>query len=239
MTSVSAPRAPASPGSPAVRLRPVATRRRPVLAVVSALVVVLCAAVVAVAFQHAERTTPVLAVVKPVAPGSTVVGADLQVVDVHVPRGVSVVPASAEPGVLGRQAATELVAGSLLSANDTVPAYAPAAGSAVVGVAAAPGQLPAGGVTAGELVDVVATGAGQSSAPSSSTSSDAAAGGLVPPAPGVVVASDATVLAVSVPSTSAPTAAEVVSVLVARGTAPVVAMLSAAGDAALVVVAPS
>lgn len=239
MTSVSAPRAPVSPGSPAVRLRPVATRRRPLLALVSAVVVVACTAVVAVAFQHAGRTEAVLVVTRPVAPGASVAGADLRVADVHVPRGVSVVPASAEPGVLGRQAATALVPGSLLNAGDTVSVYAPATGSAVVGVAAAPGQLPAGGVTAGELVDVVATGASQSSQPSSSAPSDTTAGGLVPPAPGAVVAADATVLAVSVPSSSSSTADEVVSVLVARSTAPVVAMLSAAGEAALVVVASS
>lgn len=166
-------------------------------------------------------------------------GADLRVVDVHVPRGVSVVPASAEASVLGRQAATALVPGSLLNAGDTVAVYAPATGSAVVGVAAAPGQLPAGGVTAGELVDVVATGVSQSSQASSSTAPDTVARGLVPPAPGAVVAKDATVLAVSVPSTSSSAADQVVSVLLAQRTAPLVAMLSAAGEAALVVVGSS
>lgn len=238
MTSVSAPRAPVSSGSPTVRLRPVAARRRPVLASISALVVVLCAVVVAVAFEHAGQTVAVLEVSRPLAPGSTVTAGDLQVVDVHVPHGVSVVPASAEPGVLGRQAASAVAPGSLLNADDTVAAYTPAVGSAVVGVAATPGQLPAGGVTAGELVDVVATGASVSSQSSSPTSA-AVTAGLASPAPGTVVAAGATVLAVSAAPTSSSAADEVVSVLVPQDTAPVVAMLSAAGDAALVVVASS
>lgn len=235
MTSFPAAGVGGSPRPEAVRLQPTSTRRRPALAVASALVVVVCTAVIGIAFAHAGRTSPVLAVTQTLAPGSIIERADLQVVDVHVPGAVRVVPASEESAIVGRQAADALQAGSLLIAADTAAVYAPPPGTAEVGVAVAAGQLPAGGVTAGEHVDVVVTGApGAASAsavqvPGVGASSDRL---------GTVVVSDVSVLSIAEPSASSSTTADmVVSILVPVADAPTVAALSAAGDGALVVVA--
>jgi len=235
MTSFPAPGIGGSPRPEGVRLQPTSTRRRPALAVASALLVVVCTAVIGIAFAHAGQTSPVLAVTQTLAPGSIIQRSDLQVVDVHVPGAVPVVSASEESAIIGRQTADALQAGSLLIAADTVAAYAPPPGTAEVGVAVAAGQLPAGGVTAGEHVDVVVTGAPGAGAgaavqlPGVGASSDP---------PGTVVVSDVSVLSVAEPSASSATTSDlVVSILVPVADAPTVAALSAAGDGALVVVA--
>lgn len=225
-----------------VRLQPVAARRRPAVAAVSALVVVVCTAVVGVSFSHAGHTTAVLAVAKAVAPGAVIDSSDLQVVDVHVPAGVPAVPASDEPDVVGRQAGELLQQGALLVPSDTVAAYAPSQGMAEVGVAVAASQIPAGGVAPGQQVEVVVTGAPGSTSASSIASNDAAvgsSGGSGAEAPGTVVVQSAPVVSVSVPTVQSSTTSDVVvSILVPVSEAPVVAALSAAGDGALVVMAP-
>ena len=262
MTSAAPAAASASGSAPALRLRPVA-RRRPALAAVSAVLFLGSTAAVAAAFSHAQATTAVLAVRTRLAPGDTISANDLQVVHVHVAGGdVATVPASAEASVVGRRAVGELPAGALLAPADTARRYLPPPGSAVVGVAAAPGALPAGGVRVGDEVDIVATGSGApagsvggtspaaaSATPASSATSTselgrasvAPSGSAVPSGsstssavPAGVVAGPATVVAV------APTAASggglVVSVVVPLAVAPGVAALSSSGTAALVVV---
>lgn len=212
-----------------VRLRPVATRRRPVVAVASALLVALCAAVVATEFAGAGHTVAVLAVSHPLEAGAVIEAGDLRAVQVHVPRSVAVVLASTEGAVVGRQAAAHLAGGTLLAPGDVVVAYAPPPGEALVGVALAPGQVPAGGVVPGQQVDVVVTA--PSGSPSSVASENPAA-----PSPGTVEVTGAAVVAVEAPPASSGAATTVVSVAVPVVDAPLVAELSAAQQAALVVV---
>jgi len=230
----------------AVRLRPVSARRRPVLVLGSALVVVASSAVVAVSFQHAGRTTPVLAASEALSAGALVEPSDLRVVDVHVPGGVPVVPASGASSLVGRQASTAVPAGSLLAPSDVAGAYAPSRGYAVVGVAVTASQMPAGGVAAGEEIDVVVTTPAGSqvaaSAPASNGSpvgTDLPMGAVSAEQPGSVVVGGVPVLSVATPApASSATGDVVVSVLVPVLDAPTVADLSAAGDLAVVIVAP-
>lgn len=227
-------RAAPSPEGP-VRLRPVAGRRRPALAVGSAVLVVLCAAVAATEFAGAGRTAPVLALRRSVPAGSEVTASDLQVVRVHVPPDVAVVPATAEATVVGRLSATDLPVGSLLAPADVVAAYQPPPGDALVGIAVAAGQAPPG-VAVGDHVAVVAT-----SAPG--TTGGAAPAGAAEQGEGTgpvtVVVSTAPVVSVSALAGAAGGATTDVSVAVPVAEAPVVAELSTAGQAALVVVAGS
>lgn len=211
-----------------VRLRPVATGRRPVLALAAVLLVLVSTAVVVDQFEAAGHTAPVLVLSRTIAAGGVLSSDDLVTARVHVPPGVGVVAAASEPAVIGRPVAERLSAGSLLAPGELGRA-GPAQGEAVVGLAAAPAQLPADGVTPGASVDVVVTtssAAGTAVAPIGS-----AASGV--PAPGTVVATDATVLAVNGAGANQQT---VVSVAVPVGLAPVLTELSATGSVALVLV---
>ena len=227
---------PARPST--LRLRPMATRRRSAVAAVSALVAVSSTAVVASAFAHAGATSAVLALRTTVAAGVPISTADLRVVQVHVASGVAVVPAAEEGQVVGRQAAANMPVGSLLAPGDLVTAFAPPPGSAVVGVAAAPGALPAGGVSVGDEVDVVATGSASASGPAAGT--PGASSGAAAQTDSVVVAGPAPVVAVASAATATTSGggALVVSVVVPIAIAPMVAALSASGGAALVIVGP-
>jgi hypothetical protein len=127
---------------------------------------------------------------------------------------------------------SELVAGS-----------APPAGEAVVGVAVKASQLPAGGVTPGQTVDVVLTGPPDSSGVAvggPGTSGSGIGPGAVPGQPSLpsAIAADVTVSEVAPPSASSGGDTTVVSLLVPIASAPGVAAVSAAGQAALILVAP-
>ncbi len=236
-----------------LRLRPVATRRRSAIAAVSALVAVGSTAVVASAFARAGATSAVLALRTTVASGVPISTADLRVVQVHVASGVAVVPAAEEDQVVGRQAAANLPVDSLLAPGDLVTAFAPPPGSAVVGVAAALGALPAGGVGVGDEVDVVATGLASASGaavgvtagtatpgPQAAAGTPGASSGAAAQTDPVVVAGPAPVVAVASAATATTSGggALVVSVVVPIAIAPMVAALSASGGAALVIVGP-
>lgn len=210
----------------AVRLRPVAAGRRPVLALAAGLVVLVSTAVVIEEFQAAGRTVAVAEVTHTLSPGDTLQADDLSSVRVHVPAGVAVVRAAAADLLVGRPVSARLPAGSLLAPGD-VGVAGPAPGSAVVGLAVAPGQAPAGGVSDGQHVEVVVTApaSGVGAAPSTGTAASDV------PAPGTVVVADAPVVDVA-PGSS--TGSTVVSIVVPTAQAPLVAELSAAGTAALV-----
>ncbi len=192
----------------------------------SLLLVVVGAAVVAVQFEHAGATRAVLVASRPLQADTVLEPSDLRSVRVHVPPGVAVVSAAAEATVVGRPVAGPVPLGAVLAPGDLAAGPNLYPGSALVGVAVGAGQLPADGVRPGNVVDVVAT-----------TAANGQGTGGVGAAPGTVVVADATVVAVGVPASSGSSTSAVVSVVVPVLDAPTVAELSAAGAAALVVVA--
>jgi SAF domain len=223
---------------PALRFRGSSHRRRPTIAVASLALVTLCVAIFTSLYLHAGNRVAVLAVAHDVPQGHIVTSDDLAVVSISISAGLSPVSARDASRVVGRRAAVSILRGTLLSLKDLAVVSGPARGRAVVGVATKAGQLPAGGVSTGDTVDVILTGspatlAGGSAGPVATSGSIAGTLEL-----GGVLASNATVTGVAAPSPSSPDTI-VVSVLVPSSVAPLVASASAAGQAALVLVGPS
>jgi hypothetical protein len=233
-------------GTSRLRLDPVRHRRRPALAVGSLALVVACVAVFVSVYLKAGNEASVLAVDRVVPQGQVVQADDLTVVRITTNSSIATVPAADASAVVGRRAADRLEPDSLLSSTDLVTAYAPPAGMSIVGVAVKEGQLPATGVAPGETVDVVLTGL--PGAPATTTSGATATGqGAGVPASttsgepvsaGTVIVPDATVLETASSSASSGSDALDVSLLTASSLAPLVATASAAGQVALIVVAP-
>lgn len=230
---------------PALRLDPVARRRRPALAVGSLALVVACVAVFASVYLKAGSQVAVLAVDRRVPQGQILTAGDLAVVHISTNSGISTVPVAEDAEVIGRRAAEPLEPGTLLTQSELVTSFSPPAGESIVGVAVKEGQLPASGVAPGETVDVILTGTpgDPDSAPASPDATDlqdgaTAATGTEPSGAGTVLVSDATVLEATASPASSGSDATDVSLLTASTLAPLVASASAADQVALVVVAP-
>jgi hypothetical protein len=209
-----------------LRLAPARSRRKPRLVAASLVLLTACTALFVSAYMRAGRQVEVLAVAKAVPQGAAVVPADLRVVRISVSNGLDPVPVSAASSVIGRPASVPLVPGTLLTRSEISSAPGLSPDEAIVGVALKPGQLPAGGVSPGEQVDVVLTGppgATETSSPSS-------------PLSATVLASGVLVTAVGTTPSSTNSDLVVVSLLAPRDEAGVIAAGSAAGQVALIVV---
>lgn len=232
--------------STGLRLDPMGHRRRPALAVGSLALVIACVAVFVSVYLKAGHQVEVLAVERTVPQGQVLVSSDLTVVRLSMAAGVDTVPASEASAVVGRRAAERLDAGTLITTNDVVTNYAPPAGESIVGVAAKEGQLPASGVAPGETVDVILTGSPgvqDSSGISDPNTAQGNDSSTVTPgeeasSAAIVLVPDATVLEATTPSLSSGSDVVDVSLLTPVTMAPLVANASAAGQVALIVVAP-
>jgi hypothetical protein len=230
-----------------MRLDPVAHRRKPARALGSLAFAVACVAVFTGLYARAGHQVAVLAVSRVVPEGASVTGTDLTVVRLSSTGGVESIPASDMATVVGRRAAEELEPGTLLATDELVARYSPPAGTSIVGVGVGASQLPASGISPGETVDViltvppgdqgVASGGAVATDGQPGTDSATSTTGAQPVSFGAVLVPDATVMAVaSAPSSNATTT--VVSLLAPSTLAPALADASAAGEAALVIVAP-
>ena len=198
-------------------------RRQLPLVAIGVLLVVGCALGFADTSLHLGTREEVLVVAQPVAAGQVLTAADLRAVKVSTGSGLAVVAVGAEGSVLGRRAAVALLPGSLLTAAEVGSAPSVGAGSDVVAVGLKPGAYPPD-LAPGDRVEVVPV----SSASSGSTTGSVAAGSPV----------NATVLAVegAPVGSGAPT---VLSLEVAARDAGEVAVLAAAGQAAVVEIGAS
>jgi len=217
----------------ALRIAP-QRRRRPTQVAASLLLVAVCSALFAVAYSNATHQESVLALTEPVDQGALILQSDLKTVRAALAPGISAIPSTDASRVINRRASVGLEPGSLLVGADVTSSAAPLSGEALVGLALKAGQLPASGVSAGELVDIVLTSA--PGTPDTATSS-------LQPEPSALDAG--TVLAASVPVEDVETGSATsesgtvnVSVLVASPIAPLVANASVAGQVALIVVGP-
>lgn len=222
-------------------------RRRPGLLAGSAVLLTACSAVFAGAYLKAGHEVAVLAVVQAVPQGGTIGAGDLRVVKIATAAPLRPMAAGDAAQVVGRHASVALVPGSLLTAADVSDVPAIPVGDAVVGVSVKASQLPAEGVTPGEVVDVVFTGVPGSPA--------TAAGAIGPSQPsgtqaGTTAGVAASLLTVGVlapdvvvtdtsPGTTANGGTTGVSLMVPSAVAPVLASASAAGQVALIAVPSS
>jgi hypothetical protein len=97
----------------------------------------------------------ILAVARTVPVGQTITPEDLTVARVAADPALRPVAVGERDRMVGRVAAVELRAGSLLTAGEVTETAVPGPGEQVVGVAAGPGRLPARGLRPGDRVLVV------------------------------------------------------------------------------------
>lgn len=219
--------------------------RRPLMAVGSLALMVLCPAVFTSLYLGAGRQVAVLAVAHDVPQGGFLTASDLAQVRISFSTGLSPVPVGDIARVIGHRASVALVAGTLLDYRELLQRDAIPRGDAVVGVAAQPGELPAGGVRPGDLINIIFTGTAGStdigsetgiSSLGSTTDGGSVSGDQSIP-PGGIIAQDVTVSTVAEEG-SAGSNTTIVSVVVPSVLASLVAQASAAEQAAIALVGP-
>jgi SAF domain len=135
---------PSGPGRSAPALVPGGGRqRRWSLALLAVLVTVASALGFVVLWMNAGGREPVLALRRNVAAGQTIEADDLQVVRVAADPGIDPIASSARDDVVGRPAAADLLAGTLLVPEAVGSASGLEAGQAVIAVPVSPEELPA------------------------------------------------------------------------------------------------
>ena len=208
-------------------------------------------------YASAGHKVPAIVVVRSLAQGQLITGADVGPADVSVSAGVEYIALAQSGRLVGKRAAAAIAKGSLLTMADLSTAPAINDGEAVVGIALKVGAYPAGGLSPGDEVMVVqtaspgaalaaplgmatASSAGPfdsvvvSGAVASTTISGAAQSGT-----GILVAR-APVTSVAVPATGSTGGySMVVSVEVTSADAAAVATAAAAGQASIVLLGSS
>ncbi|MBU4188915.1 MAG: hypothetical protein KJ817_12020 [Actinobacteria bacterium] len=134
----------------------------------------------------------------PIGRGEVITAEDLAVTRVAVDPSIQVVPAAQLTTLVGKRAASDVVAGTLLSPAAVTDQLPPANGQSLVGVALTTGQLPAEPLRAGDLVRLVQTPVAQGEVPPTQVTIDAVVQSATATADG-----QATVVDLLVPSTRA------------------------------------
>jgi len=111
----------------------------------------------AVMLANAGHRVPVLVVAKNVRLGAVLTASDLEVAHVSVDGLVTPVRARDERSVIGKVAAVDLVAGSLLVPSELTASVGLASGEQLIGVPVRPGQMPSRSLVAGMQVALVGT----------------------------------------------------------------------------------
>jgi hypothetical protein len=100
----------------------------------------------------------VLALARPVPAGQVIKASDLKVVHLSIDGGLQLLAPSVQSQVVGRPAALDLSAGTLLIAADVGTRKGLSGGKAVVGLSLKAGELPNAQLAAGDRVALVDTG---------------------------------------------------------------------------------
>lgn len=145
-----------SPGAGVVAAAP-RLRRRPMLVVLSAVLVALGALIGAWAWLTMTASTEVLVVRMPVARGEVINAEAIGVARVSVDPVVRTMPAADLPQVVGMRATVDLAAGALLTAEQVGADLVPPLGMTIVGIPLEFGMLPAEPLRAGDVVRFVQT----------------------------------------------------------------------------------
>lgn len=198
---------------PGERLRKRERGRRGVIAT-GVVVVLACVLAVALVFVHAGGKVSVIKVARAVPAGHVIQQDDLTTAEM-ASNDLPAYAGDHMKEVIGKTAAVGLVPGQLLNKAMVTSRAATPTGYVVAGVALKPGQLPAGGVAAGDLVMVILL-------PAQSAGGSSSGGG-----------SSATVLENSVQVTDSATETDgsgtVVSLLIPKADAAALAQASNAG----------
>lgn len=132
-------------------------QRRWSLALIAALVTLGSALAFAVLWMNAGDRKPVLVVARDVVGGQVITDDDLSVVRVAADPGVDPIPSSQRGEVVGREAATDLVAGTVLVAGHLGDDEGLEPGTAVIAVPVPTVELPSPDLRPGDRVLLIVT----------------------------------------------------------------------------------
>lgn len=136
----------------ASHVRPLPGRRRPTMLVASVALTALGALIAWEVYGAAGQQTPVLVMARDVPIGQQLQAQDLRTVAMGMDPAVHSLTATDKSTVIGKRAAVDLKAGSLLAPNQLTETLTPAPGQVVVPVAIKASQLPARGIQPGDRV---------------------------------------------------------------------------------------
>lgn len=159
--------------TPAAFAPPPKMRRRPMLIAASVAAVTVGAAVSAWAYSAVSDSHSVLAVRTTVERGQIIERADLMSASISVDPALHPLSVDQASAVIGKRAALDMPAGSVVTAEQVSDQLVPPAGQSVVGISLAPGLLPTDLLQVGAPVRVVSTpgeGGGQDEVSPTATS---------------------------------------------------------------------
>jgi hypothetical protein len=145
-------------GSGALRLAPVARERNVPWMVLGVFLIAGGALLFVLLAGRLDDRQPVLAMRRAVPAGQVIREIDLKVVKLSVDGSLSGLPSSMREEVVGKPAATDLAADTLLTRASVGTGEGLSPGKAVIGLALKPGQLPSDDVVSGSRVVVLDTG---------------------------------------------------------------------------------
>lgn len=148
------PRGSTTGAKPGDRLPRPPGRRRPGLAVIAVLLIVLGAAVAGLLALRIDDRVPVLVARNPIGIGQQITADDLAIARM-ASEGVAVIPENQMSSVIGRYAKQEIPPGRLIDAGMLSTSGLLTDGQAAVGIALQAGRFPAGGLQTGDVVQVV------------------------------------------------------------------------------------
>lgn len=131
-------------------------RRRPGLAAIAVLLIVLGAAVAGLLATRIDDRVPVLVARREISVGARIGSSDLAVAEL-ASSGVAVIPAGQASQVVGKYATTTIAPGRLIDPDMLGTSGLLTAGSAAVGLSLPAGRYPASGLLSGDVVQVVKT----------------------------------------------------------------------------------
>ena len=153
---------------------PPRTRRRPALLAIGVALIALAALAAAYLTQVVGSTVPVVAIAQNVRAGAVLDRTDLTIANINADPALHPIAASQLNSLIGRRAAVDLSAGSLLTDTAVTDRVLPGAGRSLVGIALTAAQLPAEPLQAGDRVRIVDTPSAQGESPSTTPASIAA-----------------------------------------------------------------
>jgi len=127
------------------------------MVLVSAALVLVGAALGVGVWMLSTSSVEVVAALAPIERGAVITAADLVVTRAAVDASVQTVPAGQLDGLVGKRAASDVAAATLLTPAQVTDALPPGTGESVVGVALTTGQLPAEPLRPGDQVRLVQT----------------------------------------------------------------------------------
>ncbi|GCD97576.1 SAF domain-containing protein [Embleya hyalina] len=145
-----------------------ARRRRPALIALSVALIAAGGLGSAAFYQMGDKRVPVLAVARTVPYGQTIAAEDLRVVEINDAPGLRPIGSGSKGLIVGKRAAVELRAGSLLTSDQVTEKIAIQPGETLVPIAVDATRMPVQRVTPGTrilVVTAVAAPAGANAVP--------------------------------------------------------------------------